>query len=212
MKFIEGNTFFELDRTPDEEERRAAIEQASKINKINHHPAYLSDTWAIPNIKTMFERVKKFIQPDDLRFIEQAMAIYSDVPVDELPHCFVHGDLTKANTMKGDDGKIYVIDFSVANWYPRIQELAVISANLLYNKNSDMALREITELVSSEYSKFNPLMSDEKKYLYPCALAASAMEFMGAHQEKYIKGNNSKETEYWLSLGRNGLKKEFCNN
>jgi hypothetical protein len=76
MKFIEGNTFFELDRNPNKEERRATIEQAAKINKIDHHLEYLSDTWAIPNIKTMFERVKKFIQPDDLKLIEQAMATY----------------------------------------------------------------------------------------------------------------------------------------
>lgn len=209
MKFIEGDNFLALDRIPDKEERQAVIEQAAKINKIDYHPTYLSDTWAIPNIKVMFEKVKKFIQPDDIKLVEQAMAQYGDIPVDELPHCFVHGDLTKANVMKGDDGKIYVIDFSVANWYPRIQELAVIAANLLHDKNSDMTLREITELVSSEYEKFNPLTAEEKQYLYSYALAAAAMEFMGAHQEKYVKGNNSKETEYWLNLGRNGLKKEL---
>ncbi len=41
----------------------------------------------------------------------------------------------EGNTIKGDDGKIYIIDFSVANWYPRIQELAVMAANLLHEKN-----------------------------------------------------------------------------
>ena len=209
MKFIEGNNFFALDRTPEVEERRAVIEEAAKINKIDYRPTYLSDTWAIPNIKVMFGKVKKFIQPDDIKLVEQAMAQYDDIPVNDLPHCFVHGDLTKANIMKGDDGKIYVIDFSVSNWYPRIQELAVIAANLLHDKNSEMTLCDITELVSKEYSKFNPLTAEEKKYLYPYALAAAAMEFMGAHQEKYIKGNNSEETEYWLNLGRNGLRREF---
>jgi hypothetical protein len=80
---------------------------------------------------------------------------------------------------------------------------------LLHDKDNKMTLHEITELVASEYDKFNSLTAEEKKYLYPYALAAAAMEFMGAHQEKYIKGNNSTETEYWLNLGRNGLKKEF---
>jgi Ser/Thr protein kinase RdoA (MazF antagonist) len=115
MKFIEGDNFLALDRTPNAEERQMVIKQAAKINKIDFHPTYLSDTWAIPNIKAMFERVKQFIQPEDIKLIEQAMAQYENIPVDELPYCFVHGDLTKANVMKGDDGKIYVIDFSVAN-------------------------------------------------------------------------------------------------
>lgn len=209
MKFIEGKTFLELDRSLDDKERQAVIEQAAKVNRIDYHPAYLFDTWAIPNIKVMFERVRKFIQPDDIKLVEQAIALYDEIPTDDLPQCFVHGDFTKANVMKGDDGKIYILDFSVANWYPRIQELAVIAANLLYNKNSSLSLRDKTEIVSSEYSKFNPLTKKEKQYLYSYALAGAAMEFMGAHQEKYINGNDSKETDYWLNLGRNGLKKEF---
>jgi len=35
------------------------------------------------------------------------------------------------------------------------------------------------------------------------------MEFMGGHQEKFIKGNATEETEYWLNLGRSGLRKEL---
>jgi len=35
------------------------------------------------------------------------------------------------------------------------------------------------------------------------------MEFMGAHQEKYINGNDTEETDYWLSLGREGLRTEL---
>ena len=39
--------------------------------------------------------------------------------------------------------------------------------------------------------------------------AGVAMEFMGSHQERYINGNDTAETEYWLTLGRNGLRKEL---
>ncbi len=53
--------------------------------------------------------------------VEQAMARYAEILVDDLPHTFVHGDFTKANVLNGDDGKVYILDFSVANWYPRIQ-------------------------------------------------------------------------------------------
>lgn len=209
MKFVDGQTFLELDRAPDTEERQAVIEQAAKVNGIDYHPPYLFDSWAIPNIKTMFERVKQFIQPDDLKLVEQAMARYAEIPVESLPHTFVHGDFTKANVMKGKDGKVYILDFSVANWYPRIQELAVIAANLLHEENGSLSLRDRIELIIAGYDKLNPLTPEEKQYLYSYALAGVAMEFMGSHQEKFIKGNATEETEYWLNLGRNGLRKEF---
>jgi hypothetical protein len=33
------------------------------------------------------------------------------------------------------------------------------------------------------------------------------MEFMGGLQEKYINGHDHGETDYWIKLGRDGLKK-----
>lgn len=209
MQFVPSKSFFELDRAPDEEELQRVLEQAAKVNGIDYHPPYLFDSWAIPNIKVMFDKVKEFIKPEDIPLVEQAMARYAEIPVDNLPHSFVHGDFTKANVLKGDDGKIYILDFSVANWYPRIQELAVIAANLLHDTNSPMSLREKCEMVADQYSKLNQLTPEERQYLYAYTLAGVAMEFMGSHQEKYINGNDTVETEYWLNLGREGLNREL---
>ncbi|MCX6807897.1 MAG: phosphotransferase [Patescibacteria group bacterium] len=113
MKFIEGKPFIELNRIPDADELKMIIEQAVRINRIDYHPSYLFDSWAIPNIKTTLEKVEKFISPEDLRLIKLAAAEYFKIPIDKLPHCFVHGDFTKTNVFKGNDGKIYILDFSV---------------------------------------------------------------------------------------------------
>jgi len=209
MKFIEGKTFLDMGRCPNNDELQAIIEQAAKINRIDHHPSFLFDSWAIPNIHKTFQKVRKFIQAEDLELVKKVLDQYDAIPLGNLPCCFVHGDFTKANVIKGDDGKMYIIDFSVSNWQPRIQEISVILANLLYDKDYSISLREKAELVSGEYSKYDSLTSEERKYVYPYTLAGIAMEFMGAHQEKYINGNDSDETEFWINLGRDGLKKEF---
>lgn len=154
----------------------------------------------------MFEKVKQYIEPEDLALVEQVIAAYDAIPVNDLPHSFVHGDFTKANVIKGEDGKIYILDFSVANRYPRIQELAVIVANLLHD-NSEATLEQKCQQVAEEYSEFSLLTDEERKHLPAYALAGVAMEFMGAHQEKFINGNDTEETDYWLSLGRAGLRK-----
>lgn len=206
MRFVEGRSFLELDRSPSDEERKAVLEQAAKVNSIDYEPPYLFDSWAIPNIHAMLEKVEQYIAPEDLPLVEQAIAAYDAIPTDDLPHCFVHGDFTKANVIKGEDGKIYILDFSVANRYPRIQELAVIIANLLHDDSGE-TLEQKCERVADEYSEFNPLTDQERNHLPAYALAGVAMEFMGAHQEKYINGNDTEETDYWLSLGREGLRK-----
>lgn len=210
MDFVEGKTFFEMGRRPPtDEERRLILEQAVRVNSIDYHPIYNKDSWAVPNIQEMFDRVREFIQADDLTLVEEVLVRYSEIPVDGLPHCFVHGDFTKTNVIKGDDGKIYILDFSVANWYPRIQELAVIAANLLHDEKSQTPLHKGTKLVAEEYNELKPLTSEEKGYLYPYALSAVAMEFMGGHQEKFINGNDTDETDYWINLGREGLRQEL---
>lgn len=207
MRFVEGKTFFELDRVPDADERKAILEQAALVNGLDYKPAHLFDSWAIPNIRSMFKKVRHLIQPDDLVLVEKTLVQYEAIPVDDLPHCFVHGDFTKTNVLKADDGKICILDFSVANWYPRIQELAVIAANLLHDPSNNITLQERCKQIAEEYSQYNPLTAVERRHLPVYALAGVAMEFMGAHQEKYINGNNTDETDYWLNLGREGLRR-----
>lgn len=205
MEFIEGKTFFELDRSPDNEEVTQILQQVKLVNNIDYKPTYYFDDWAIPNIKTLLDKVRRYITSDDLLLVERAVATYESIPVSSLPRCFVHGDLTKTNVLKGDDGKIYVLDFSVCNWYPRIQELAVVAANLMYDKINKLSVNDRCQILVRESSRFMDLTDEEKRHLPAYALAGVAMEFLGAHLEKFINGNDSEETDYWMNLGRDGL-------
>ncbi len=116
--------------------------------------------------------------------------------------------LSRHQSYSNSGQKLYVIDFSVANWYPRIQELAVIAANLLH-EDFGLSLAERCEQVAEEYNQLNPLTTEERRHLHAYALAGVAMEFMGSHQEKHVNGNDGEENDYWLNLGREGLRKEL---
>lgn len=210
MRFVEGKTFYELGRLPNDDERMGIIEQAAKINQIDFKPPYLFDSWAIPHIDSMLERVKQYVEPADLGLVEKVRERYKAIPIHDLPHAFVHGDMIKTNLVKADEGDIYVIDFSVANWYPRIQELAVIAANLLHEENGRQSLEKRCKQISEEYGHFNPLTQAEHQHLFNYALAGVVMEFLGSHQEKYINGHDNDETDYWLELGRQGLREALA--
>lgn len=205
MTYIEGKTFFEMNRTPNKEEIAHIVEQAAKLHKIDYRPKYLFDSWSVQNMQKMIDSVKEYIDDDGMKLVLKVLGIYKSIDFDDLPHAFVHGDFTKTNVLKGNDEKIYFLDFSVANYYPRIQELAVIAANLLYEPNGK-SLKDRVEMLIQEYSKHTELTDKEKNALFDYTLSAVAMEFLGAHQEKYIKGNDTTETNYWMELGRNSLR------
>lgn len=148
MRFIAGKTFYDLSITPSDDDLALIAAEAVKINNIDYDPPYLFDSWAIPNMQWMFDKVKNHLTVEGRKLVEGAFAHYERIPLDELPKCYVHGDLIKTNLIKGEDGKIYVIDFSVANTYPRIQELAVMAANLLFDEKNGNT-KSLTERVST---------------------------------------------------------------
>lgn len=208
MRFIAGKTFYDLSTTPSADDLALIAAEAVKINRIDYDPPYLFDSWAIPNIQWMFDKVKDHLTDEGRRLVEGALDRYERIPLDELPKCYVHGDLIKTNLIKGDDGKIYVIDFSVANTYPRIQELAVMAANLLFDEKSGNTkpLIERVDAVIAAYMNAGGTLTDlERAHVFNYALPAAAMEYMGGVNERVV-GDTSDEIAYWEKLGLNGLR------
>jgi len=68
---------------------------------------------------------------------------FNALKMKKLPHCFVHGDLIETNIMKDKEGKLWIIDFAVANYYPRIIELAVLACNILLTQKAGLNQKEI---------------------------------------------------------------------
>lgn len=211
MDFIRGRTFYELQRSPDDTELRQVLEQAVRIQNVPHHPEFLFDSWAITNLAAdSYLPVREYMSIPEFATLERIVDELGAVASDTLPHALVHGDITKSNTLAGDDGKIYILDFSVANWYPCIQELAVIVGNLLNDPSGSETFLELLEKVVMGYVQAGGQLSKSEAYALPVyARAAYAAEFVGALREKYLNGNDSVETDYWMEIGRSGLTKAY---
>lgn len=208
MKFIEGKTFFDMGQVPNDDQLALIAEQAVKINSIDYSPPYLFDSWAIPNIRWMYDRTKHDQSDEGRQLAEKALVKFEAIPLDNLPKCLAHGDLIKTNLIVGNDGTIYVIDFSVTNVYPRIQEVAVMAANLLSEEKDEaiVPLRSRVERVINAYQKAGGTLTDiEINHAFDYALAGAAMEYMGSVSER-MKGDTSSEVAYWENLGLGTLK------
>lgn len=204
MEFLLGADFYTLGRAPELEELRSVIEQISRLHSVQIRPPWIDDPWAVQNLSRLYKSVARYLDPDERTQVEAATRAMAVVDHDALPIRLVHGDLTKGNVLRSAGGDIYLIDFAVANAYPRIQEIAVIGANLMHR--SPLPLIERVELLCDLYSEHAPLSEVERSAARHYAIAAAAMELLGARQQMVHDGDHCTETNEVLEIGRAGLR------
>lgn len=118
----------------------------------------------------------------------------------------VHGDIIATNVMKDKKNKLWIIDFAVSNYYPRIQELAVMACNILFDEKNKKKSETNLKTALEEYQKTIELTPREIEVLPTYIKLAHAMHILEANYEKVAEKNDSDENEYWLNQGRTGLK------
>jgi Ser/Thr protein kinase RdoA (MazF antagonist) len=205
MEFIDGKTLLEAKKSLGKKEILVMAKQAALINTMKIRPKPVYDSWAATNFLKEFEKTKRFLASGDLKLVLPLVKDFKELGINSLPHCFVHGDLIKTNIMKDKNGKLWIIDFSVSNYYPRIQELAVMASNALFEAKNKAKTGKNLAIALKEYQKTIPLRPKELEALPTYIRLAHAMHIIGATYAKHKKGNNSRENNYWLKQGRNGL-------
>lgn len=157
------------------------------------------DSWAIPNFKQAYDKNYVHVDEDKKYLIDKVYEKFTGIPFDELPKAFVHGDLIKPNLIMDGHGDIYVVDFSVANTYPRIQELAVIAQSLLASPSA-APLRDLVQKVKQMYEIYaGALNAQESRSLLDYALVGAAMEYLGSVGDR-IQSGASAEAEHYEQL------------
>jgi Ser/Thr protein kinase RdoA (MazF antagonist) len=98
-----------------------------------------------------------------------------------------------------------VLDFALANRWPRLQELAVIAASLLHG--SPDALPTRMDTVARLYSAAGPqpLTAAEEAAVPAFGRAAAAMELLGGLNQ-WRQGNRGQETDSLVDIGTTGLR------
>ena len=102
--------------------------------------------------------------------------------------------------MLDDDSKVWILDFAVSNYLPRIIDLAVTSCNMcLDEKSKDKTYENIT-LLLNEYDKYNKLTEYELEVFGIFYKLANAMHIL---QPQFIiqTDGDSDENQYWLNEG-----------
>ncbi|MBP9718867.1 MAG: phosphotransferase [Candidatus Levybacteria bacterium] len=205
MHYIDGWTLFDTPTILTQKEALFLIEQAAKINQISLKPSSIYDSWAIVNFLAEAGKKMQYLTEEDKKLVHPLIEKFRQINTDDLPHCFVHGDLIKTNIMRDKNDHLYILDFSVANCYPRIQEIAVLMCDVFFDTKNLDKYEDLYKQTLDEYQKYIPLEKIELEILPLYCQVAHAMHLLGATYEKKVNGNQTKENEYFLNLGRIGL-------
>ena len=204
FEFIEGKTFFDLKRNPTTPELKEIIKMAATVNEIDYKTADLYDSWAIVNFPAEYKKAKKYVDDSEKKVFDDLLSQFEKIDIKSLSHSLVHGDLIGTNIIKGKE-KIYFVDFSSANFYPRIVELAVLMSDIMFDPTGKISVQKYFDLLTSEYQKYIKLTKEDLASLPLFIKLAHSMNYLGAILEKSVGKNKTEENEHWLKLGKKGL-------
>ena len=200
FEYIDGKNFFELGEKPSADILKEIAKQTAMINNLDIKPDFIYDTWAIINFEEEYKQKREYLSDRYKEEFDRLLVELKNINFEKLTKGFVHGDIISTNVMLDNNSKIWIIDFAVSNYLPRIIDLAVIACNMCLDENSKEKTYENIALLISEYNKYNQLTEYELKVFETFYKVANAMHIL---QPQYIieMDGDSEENQYWLNEG-----------
>lgn len=204
FEYIEGKSFYDLNEIPTEKEIRNIVEQMAHIHSAKLESDFIYDKWTITNFIKEYEEKGKYLDNKYNKVFKALIDRTANIKFAELPTSFVHGDIISSNVMKDNNNKLWIIDFAVSNYLPRIVDLAVTSCNLCLNPESEDKTIASTKIILNEYQKYNKL-TDYELECFP--LFYDLANAMGILQISYLSkfGKKAEEDDFWLQESEKGL-------
>ena len=204
FEYVNGKSFYDLNEIPTEKEIKEIIKQMVYIHNAKLDSEYIYDKWTITNFIKEYKDKKNYLDKKYIDIFNKLTNRLEKVDFNKLVYSFVHGDIISSNVMKDKNNKLWIIDFAVSNYLPRIVDLAVTSCNLCLNPNSKAKTIESTKMILEEYQKYIKLNEYE---LETFPLFYDLVNAIGILQISYLNsiGKASDEDKFGLQESEKGL-------
>lgn len=203
MDYIDGTNMLLLERDFTETEIINIAREMAKINSIDYNVEPYYDEWTITHFESEYNKKSNNIDIEDRLLVTNIYNQMKKIDFKKFKMAYIHGDIIKSNLILDKNGNVWVIDFSVLNYLPRVIELAVAMFGICMTDDRDKTISNINSLLG-EYNKINKL---DKYEIQNLPLIFNCISAMNILQTAYIKNTDEtfEENEHWLSEGRKGL-------
>ena len=209
MEYINGKDFFTLNELPTLDDLKKIAEETAKLNQIDFRPPFIYDRWAIINFEKEYKNNIKYIKGEYKELIDSVYDEFKTIDLSKLKYGYVHGDLIETNVMRDENKKLWFIDFSVANYFPRIIDLAVTICDLCLDLDNIQNTIIRTKTYLNSYESLYPLSDYERQCLKIILKCHQAITILETTREKIEENNCSDENQRFLEKGKKGLKIVF---
>lgn len=206
LEYIDGSDLYASSYSLNADDIRSLSSQAALIASIEIKPAFIYDSWAVVNFPREFAEKGEHLTGNERSAVKSLVEEFDRLDIRKLPHCFVHGDLISTNIVRDNAGKLWIVDFAASNYYPRIQELAVLACDLFFDPLDKGVTDNNLGIALDEYQRRVALTPGELAILPSYIKFAHAMHILRANYEKVANNNDSLENSYWLERGQIGLR------
>ena len=205
MEYIDGEDFFAQNTELEINELEFVAKELAKLNSIDYNPPFIYDQWAIINFEKEYNKNIHFLDNNIKPLINKAYSLFKSIKFDKLSYGFVHGDIIKTNIIKRHDKKLFLIDFSVSNFQPKIVDIAISVCELCTNKNKKQTQLRTQKFIES-YESISPLNNYDKECLKIFMICHEALSVLETTREKIAENNNSHENNMFYENSLNDLK------
>lgn len=204
FEYIDGKNYFEINKKPEEEIIKQLAKQTAMINQLDVKPDFIYDSWAIINFEKEYKKKREYLSNEYKEEFDKLLIEFKNLDFEKLPKGFVHGDIISTNVILDKNNKIWIIDFAVSNYLPRIIDLAVTSCNMCLDNNSKENTYKNISVLLKEYDKYSKLNEYELKTFGTFYKLANAMHILETEYIIKTEGD-SEENQYWLNEGKVGF-------
>ena len=138
-----------------------------------------------------YERMYNLVYLDPL-YVEllktKYIPFFQKISMEEfsMPITYIHGDIIKSNLILDNNDKVWVIDFSVLNYLPRVIELGVAMFGICLTDDRTNSLNNMNIFIN-EYNKYNRLDNYE---IINLPIIFNCISAMNVLQTAYIKNTD----------------------
>lgn len=204
MEYVDGSSFFELNKKATDEDLLKIADLASKFGNINYKPKFIYDSWAISSFLNEYEKKKQYVSEEYLKYIEPIYERFKNFDYQSLPKSFTHGDIILTNIMIDKNNEYWVVDYSVSNYTARLNEIVVVSGDFAIIENQKNETEKRVKLMFERWAKNVNATEFERNSFEMLFRVQNAIYILNPSYE-IAKGNDSEENRTYLELGKFGF-------